>query len=87
MVTGCLRLTEVTIFVAWNSKVFLAWYGKYGILSINDNTQIGGVGKDFCDEMMDEMSKFSPHYIHTIVSVHVSISQMLKIIHRGMVKA
>ena len=34
MVTGCLRMTKVAIFVVQDSKEFLAEYEKYGTLSI-----------------------------------------------------
>ena len=37
MATGCLRGTEVDIFVVWDKIIFLARCEKYEMLSIHDD--------------------------------------------------
>ena len=44
MVTGCLRMTKLAIFLVWYLKGFLAKYEEYGTLFVNvGSKESGGV--------------------------------------------
>ena len=40
MVTGCLRMTKLAIFLVWDLKGFLAKYEEFGTLSVNVGSKV-----------------------------------------------